>query len=133
MKVTADRTGYDDHRLRTSSESVTQIDEVGSGKPIDPERQADFAKAVESSQARHHQGGSLRERIERLAQPSASDPSLYGNERGIELLQHVIENVLPGMDTEADVVELAAQVINEEIGLRLEWMTRHAEAEELDP
>lgn len=130
MKVSAERAGYNDQRLRTSAESLTQVDDAGSGKPSDPAGQADFARAVESSQLRHQQGGSLRERIEHLAQPSVSDPSLYGNERGIELLQHVIESVLPGMATEADVAELAAEVINEEITLRLEWVARRAVAGE---
>lgn len=131
MRVTADRI-HDDHRLRTSAGTAPHVGEAGGSKPVDPERQADFAKAVEGSQARRQQGGTLREQIERLAQPAAGDPSLYADERSIGLLQHVVETVLPEMDTQAEVVEMAAQLLNEEIAQRLEWAERRAEAEEFE-
>lgn len=129
MKVTADRTN-DAHRLRGSPESVARVDDTGGNRPVDPQRQADFARAVESSQARRQHHGSLLEQIERLTLPTASDPSLYSNERSIELLQHVVDNVLPRMDTDVDIAEMAAQVLTEEITQRLEWAERHAEAGE---
>lgn len=131
MRVTADRI-HDDHRLRTSSGTVPHVGEAGGSKPVDPERQADFAKAVEGSQARRQQGGSLRERIERLAQPTAGDPSLYADERSIGLLQHVVDAVLPEVDMQGEVVEMAVQLLNEEIAQRMEWAERRIEAEELE-
>lgn len=132
MRVTADRI-HDDSRLRSSAGTVPHVGEAGGSKPVDPERQADFARAVEGSQARRQQGGTLREQIERLALPVAGDPSLYADERSIGLLQHVVDAVLPEMDTQAEVVEMAAQLINEEIAQRLEWAERRAEAKEFEP
>ncbi|MCE8020387.1 hypothetical protein HOP51_09755 [Halomonas sp. MCCC 1A11036] len=138
MRVTSERP-HDDTRLRSGTVNHAgervggHVGEIEGGKPVDPERQADFARAVEDSQARRQQGGTLRERVERLAQPSPSDPSLYGNERSIELLQHVTEVVLPGMDVSPEIADLAAQLINEEVTQRLEWAARRAEAEEYEP
>ncbi|MGR2737937.1 hypothetical protein ACUY1T_05755 [Billgrantia sp. Q4P2] len=138
MRVISERP-HDDTRLRTGTVSHAgergggHVGEIESGKPVDPERQADFARAVEDSQARRQQEGTLRERVERLAQPSPSDPSLYGNERSIELLQHVAEVVLPGMDVSPEIADLAVQMINEEVTQRLEWAARRTEAEEYEP
>lgn len=128
MRIVADRSNAD-YRLRDSAESGPRVDEAGGSRSIDPERQADFAKAVESSQARHRQG-SLQARIEQLALPAAGDPSLYGDESGIALLQHLVDNVLPRMDVEADIVDMATHLLNEEIELRLEWAVRRAEEQE---
>lgn len=130
MRIVADRFNHDP-RLRDSAEQGPRVDETGGSRSIDPERQADFAKAVESSQARHRQG-SLQAQVEQLALPAAGDPSLYGNENGIALLQHLVDNVLPRMEVEADIADMAARMLNEEIELRLEWAVRRAEAEEQD-
>lgn len=131
MKIAADR-AFENDRLRDSS-ATGRIDKPGTSQAIDPDRQIDFRRAVENSRSRRARGSLLRQ-LARLTLPTASDPSLYGNERGIELLQHVIDNVLPRLDTEGDVVELAAQVLNEEIEQRLQWeeARRRAEAEESD-
>lgn len=126
MKVTSDRAN-DDYRLRDASEAVTRTDEIGNSKPVDPDRQADFTRAVESSQARHGRSGSLLKQLERSASPDTSDPTLYSNERSIELLQHVVDNLLPQLDAAGDVADLAAQLLTEEIDQRLAWEARYAE------
>ncbi|EPC00824.1 hypothetical protein L861_13620 [Litchfieldella anticariensis FP35 = DSM 16096] len=126
MKVTTDRAN-DDYRLRDSPEAVTRTDETGTSKPVDPDRQADFSRAVESSQARQGRSGSLLKHVERLGLPDASDPSLYSNERSIELLQHVVDNLLPRLDAASDVTDLASQLLTEEIDQRLAWEARYAE------
>lgn len=120
MKVTGDRP-HDIDRLRDSNTSVTRIDKTGVNRATDAGRQAGFSRALDSSHARRQRAGSLLKRLERLSLPTASDPSLYGNARSIELLQHVVDSVLPRLDTEDDIIELAIQVLNEEIDQRLQW------------
>ncbi|SDL86457.1 hypothetical protein SAMN05661010_02732 [Modicisalibacter muralis] len=131
MKIAADRNVEND-RLRDPSVAA-RVDKSATSQAIDPDRQIDFTRAVENSRSRRARGSLLRQ-LARLLLPTASDPSLYGNERSIELLQHVVDNVLPRLGTESDVTELAAQVLNEEIDQRLQWeeARRNAEAEESD-
>lgn len=133
MKVTADR-NYDIDRLRDANPGVARVDKNGINKTTDSARQAGFSRALDNSHARRQRAGSLLKRLEHLSLPTASDPSLYGNARSIELLQYVIDSVLPRLDSEDDIIELAAEVLNEEIDLRLQWeeALRSVEAEESD-
>jgi len=43
---------------------------------------------------------------------------LFGGARSLELLEHVMEHILPGLDAEPHIKELAVELIGEEIEMR---------------
>ncbi|MFM9272137.1 hypothetical protein ACJ7V3_18060 [Halomonas elongata] len=128
MRVVPDRANVTEgQRLDDPVDTVTRPGEVGADRSVDPGRQAGFDRALDNTRTRREGSDSLSGRVEREATPATGDPALYGGERGIELLQHVIDSVLPGLEADSDITELASQLIHEEIALRQEWEARRAE------
>lgn len=69
-------------------------------------------------------GLSLRGEIEQLTMPAISDPSIFGNERSMSLLNHVIKTILPHLDSNEDVTSIAKAILEEEIDRRRELQAR---------
>ncbi|GGB05759.1 hypothetical protein GCM10011491_37310 [Brucella endophytica] len=69
-------------------------------------------------------GASLRGEIDELTMPEITDPGIFGTERTINLLDHVIEAVLPGLDANEDVTSIAKAMLEEEIERRRDLQAR---------
>ncbi|MDH4571789.1 hypothetical protein [Salinicola acroporae] len=91
-------------------------------------RDDDFLRAVGHARARDADQPTLAARLDALERPEASDARSYANARSIELLQHVIEGVLPTLEAEDDIVGMAREVIGEELEWRQAWEARMNEA-----
>ncbi|WP_343315008.1 hypothetical protein AAIB41_15965 [Brucella sp. BE17] len=64
------------------------------------------------------QGASLRREIDALTMPEISDPGIFNAPRTMALLDHVIEEILPSLDTSEDVTSIAMAMLKEEIERR---------------
>ena len=63
-------------------------------------------------------GTSLRGVVDQLIIPRIADPGIFGNERAIQLLEHVITAILPTLDANEDVTFIAKAMLEEEIARR---------------
>ncbi|WP_404483313.1 hypothetical protein ABWL43_17565 [Pseudomonas sp. HT11] len=61
---------------------------------------------------------SLRSDLEALTSAAGVDSLLFGSARSLELLEHVMEHILPSLDAETDIKALAHDLISEEIEMR---------------
>lgn len=93
-----------------------------------PRQDKVFTRAVSEARRRHVDQPALAERLDALAQPAASDARSYDNARSIELLQHVIDSVLPSLEADDDTVSAAREIIGEELDWRQAWETRMNDA-----
>jgi len=64
------------------------------------------------------QGASLRREIDELTMPEISDPGIFNAPRTMALLDHVIDAILPSLDTSEDVASIAKAMLKEEIERR---------------
>jgi len=64
------------------------------------------------------QGASLRREIDELTMPEISDPGIFNAPRTMALLDHVIDAILPSLDTSEDVASIAKAMLREEIDRR---------------
>lgn len=64
------------------------------------------------------QGASLRREIDELTMPEISDPGIFNAPRTMALLDHVIDAILPSLDTSEDVASIAKAMLKEEIDRR---------------
>lgn len=69
-------------------------------------------------------GVSLRGEIDQLTMPEITDPGIFGNERSMNLLDHVITAILPNLDANEDVTSIARAMLEEEIDRRRELQAR---------
>lgn len=69
-------------------------------------------------------GSSLRREIDQLIMPEISDPGIFNTERTMNLLEHVINTILPLLDTEAEVTSIARAMLEEEITRRRDLQSR---------
>ena len=61
---------------------------------------------------------SLRSDLEELTSAAGVDSLLFGSARSLELLEHVMQHLLPNLDAEPQIKALAHDLISEEIALR---------------
>lgn len=61
---------------------------------------------------------SLRSDLEELTSAAGVDSLLFGSARSLELLEHVMQRILPNLDAEPEIRELAHDLISEEIEMR---------------
>ena len=61
---------------------------------------------------------SLRSDLEELTSAAGVDSLLFGSARSLELLEHVMEHILPGLDAEPEIKALAHDLISDEIEVR---------------
>lgn len=64
------------------------------------------------------QGASLRREIDHLTMPEISDSGIFSAPRTMALLDHVIDSILPYLDTGEDVTSIAKAMLEEEIQSR---------------
>lgn len=128
MKVPSDRIS-DPYRMRNALSVLPRIGEVQVRQPIRTGLRSDFIEALGRSRVQRKKVTSLLEQLEMLALPSLSDPALLSHMRSTEVLQHVINAILPRLEANSEVVKLAEQVLVEEIELRMEWSARQTAAE----
>ncbi|MEB2847430.1 hypothetical protein GAO09_24900 [Rhizobiales bacterium RZME27] len=69
-------------------------------------------------------GASLRGEIDQLTMPEITDSGIFGNERSMNLLDHVITAILPNLDANEDVTSIAKAMLEEEIDRRRELQAR---------
>lgn len=93
-----------------------------------PPQDEAFTRAVSEARSRHVDRPALAERLDALARPAASDARSYDNARSIELLQHVIDSVLPSLEADDGTVSAAREIIGEELDWRQAWETRMSES-----
>ncbi|WP_139313545.1 hypothetical protein [Salinicola sp. MH3R3-1] len=93
-----------------------------------PPKDTAFTRAVSESRSRQTEQPALADRLDALAQPAASDSRSYENARSIELLQHVVDSILPKLEADDDIVAMARDIIGEELEWRQAWEGRMNEA-----
>ncbi|MGM8930438.1 hypothetical protein [Salinicola halophyticus] len=95
-------------------------------KPFDQTlpNDAAFTRAVSEARSRQPDQSALADRLDALAQPEASDSRSYENARSIELLQHVVDSILPKLEADDDIVAMARDIIGEELDWRQAWEGR---------
>jgi hypothetical protein len=69
-------------------------------------------------------GASLRGEIDQLTMPEITDPGIFGNERAMNLLDHVITAILPHLDANEDVTSIAKAMLKEERDRRRDLQAR---------
>lgn len=72
---------------------------------------------------------SLRGDVEQSAGADGINPELFGNTRSLEILEYVLDNVLPVLDAEPEVKALAHELITEEIDMRRTLEQQRAEVQ----
>lgn len=131
MKIVFDRSQESD-RTPSALRGVPSSVEGRRDHVMDPGLRSDFAHVLEARRARRRRE-SLRARLARETAPASLEGvSPYAGAQGIALLQHVVDHVLPRLEVAEEVAALAVELINEEIGMRMEWEVRCAEGEALD-
>lgn len=73
---------------------------------------------------------SLRGDVEQSAGTSTVNAELFGSTRSLEILEYVLNNVLPDLDAEPEIRALAHELISEEIDLRRSLEQQRAEVQE---
>ncbi|MBE0398781.1 hypothetical protein EI168_01480 [Halomonas sp. FME1] len=128
MRIAPDRANVTGNpRLDGPVETKARHGDINADRPVGSGFQAGFDRALDNTRVRREGDDSLISRVERESTPAIVGASLYSGERSIELLQHVVDNILPRLEAEGDATELASQLIYEEIALRQEWEARRAE------
>lgn len=98
------------------------------GKRADPVSRAQIEAFEAALRTRRRgslaHGASLRSEIDQLTMPEITDPGIFGNERTMTLLEHIIESVLPALDTTEDVASIAKAMLEEEIDRRRDLQAR---------
>lgn len=73
---------------------------------------------------------SLRGDIEQAEQSASISAELFGTARSLQVLGYLLENVLPTLDADPEIRELAEDFIRDEIDIRLMLQQQRAEVEE---
>lgn len=69
-------------------------------------------------------GASLKGEIDQLTMPEITDSGIFGNERTMSLIDHVITAVLPRLDANEDVTSIARVMLEEEVDRRRDLQAR---------
>lgn len=72
---------------------------------------------------------SLRGDVEQSSTASGISAELFGSTRSLEILEYVLNNVLPDLDAEPDIKALAHDLICEEIDMRRSLEQQRAEVQ----
>jgi hypothetical protein len=72
---------------------------------------------------------SLRGDVEQSSTASGISAELFGSTRSLEILQYVLDSVLPELDVEPEIKALAHELINEEIDMRRTLEQQRAEVQ----
>jgi len=110
--------------LPTISEKKPAVDAV---QPAHQRQGARFEAVLSKREIRARR--SLRGDVESASSTTGISPELFGTARSVELLEYVLEQVVPELDAEPQVKELAQALIREEIDLRRSLEEQRAEAQ----
>lgn len=72
-------------------------------------------------------GGSLRGRLEQLTQVQIQDPTIFSPHRTAQILQHLIEVIVPRLGADAETEAVALALLHEELQLQRD-IEQHLEA-----
>ncbi|MGY2288517.1 hypothetical protein ACW9H6_01160 [Pseudomonas sp. SDO528_S397] len=72
---------------------------------------------------------SLRSDLEALTSAAGVDSLLFGSARSLELLEHVMQHILPTLEAEPEIKALAHDLISEEIEMRRNLEQQRAEVQ----
>lgn len=72
---------------------------------------------------------SLRGDVEKSSTATGVSPELFGTTRSLEILEYVLDSVLPTLDAEPEIKALAHQLITEEIEMRRTLEQQRAEVQ----
>lgn len=110
--------------LPSVSEKPGAVDPI---QPVNPRQGARFDAVLSKREVRARR--SLRAEAESASAVEGINPELFGTARSVELLEYVLEYVVPQLDAEPQVRELAQALIREEIDLRRSLEEQRAEAQ----
>ncbi|MBB3980165.1 hypothetical protein GGQ64_005417 [Rhizobium azooxidifex] len=77
-------------------------------------------------------GASLKGEIDQLTMPEIKDSGIFGNERTMSLIDHVITAVLPRLDANEDVTSIARAMLEEEVDRRRDLQARMEEGGDIE-
>lgn len=77
-------------------------------------------------------GASLKGEIDQLTMPEITDSGIFGNERTMSLIDHVITAVLPRLDANEDVTSIARVMLEEEVDRRRDLQARMDEGGDIE-
>lgn len=77
-------------------------------------------------------GASLKGEIDQLTMPEIKDSGIFGNERTMSLIDHVITAVLPRLDANEDVTSIARVMLEEEVDRRRDLQARMDEGGDIE-
>lgn len=84
-----------------------------------------FEKHIRSRRA--EVGRSLRGRLEQLTQVQIQDPTIFSPHRTAQILQHLIEVIVPRLGADAETEAVALALLHEELQLQRD-IEQHLEA-----
>ncbi|WP_312271129.1 hypothetical protein [Pseudomonas sp.] len=74
---------------------------------------------------------SLRNELAELIGPPVNDPGIFSPGNSLQVLEHIIDTVLPRLDAEPEIKALAASLLEQEIQQRRELGMRLSEIDDL--
>jgi hypothetical protein len=110
--------------LPTASEKTPA---VGAVQPVNPRQGARFEAVLSKREIRARR--SLRGEVEHASTTGGISPELFATARSVDILEYVLEHVLPQLDAEPQIRELAHALIREEIDMRRTLEAQRAEAQ----
>ncbi|WP_268800029.1 hypothetical protein [Pseudomonas huanghezhanensis] len=72
---------------------------------------------------------SLRSDVEQSSNAAGISAELFGSTRSLEILEYVLDSVLPALDAEPEIKALAHELISEEIDMRRTLEQQRAEVQ----
>ncbi|GHB11806.1 hypothetical protein [Salinicola rhizosphaerae] len=77
-----------------------------------------FTRAISEARQQRSLRPALRQRLSALAAPAPSDPATFSGARSIELLEHVIDHLLPELEVDEATRDAARSILHEELQWR---------------
>jgi hypothetical protein len=111
--------------LPASTDKTPPVEGV---RPVSPRQGARFEAVLSKREILARR--SLRGEVEQSGIAGGVSPELFGSARSLEILEYVLQNVLPALDAEPEIKDLAHELIREEIYLRRTLEQQRAEVQE---
>ncbi|KPW33859.1 hypothetical protein ALP45_100217 [Pseudomonas coronafaciens pv. atropurpurea] len=107
-----------------SPEALPAVERVA---PAQPRQGTRFEALLDQRERKVRR--SLRGELEQTEQAAGVAAPLFGAARSLQVLRYLLDEVLPALDAEPDICDLAEDVIREEIELRLLLEQQRAEVQ----
>ncbi|MEG5266150.1 hypothetical protein TRP66_17805 [Pseudomonas sp. JDS28PS106] len=111
--------------LPTSADQLPAVQRV---TPANLKQGTQFEALVNQRERRIRR--SLRADLEQAEQSAPVNAELFSTTRSLQVLDYLLDTVLPGLDAEPEIRELAEMFIREEIDTRLMLQQQRTEVEE---